>query len=945
MGQEADLSSLISELGHQQWEVRQRAADSLRRLGHDAADALPELRSALYNDSDYDVRESALGAIAAIDADHAAVLADLEKGLSDPWANVRTRAAREFADLRGVREEAVERLWSFLGRDDDRTVTEVAVRSLEHLASPREVLASALDRLASGNEAQVRGAIAVLWSTAEPIDAGQLEAQAPEALRTLGYVPALYELGWLLVRNLDAATVERLVMDDPQIDQWKRGELLAGDYEDRVVAGLAQRRPDDVISAMLATLDLGAGGHFDAALALLGRHGLIARMDPAQHDALESAVFRAVEQGLGVQHLAALGDPVATLRRALEMVQLTPTLVESMVASDLVDQYWADLSDPFVGILAMALDHPSGYVRERAADLVRTHARDVVRHARGRDIAQKLEALPGRQDVDQRAAQLALTELRQEQRSTRTDQLVEVLRTGDDSARIETVNDILGDSTPEATRALVHEFATWIACEEGQIVEVVGEAIRSWPSTVLPLLDQWDRGLELDDHVRARLVEVVVPRDLRADVCHLLDGQELPRPRLREIRDWIGETHPSTPGPMPADPTANGNLTERQRGRAMAALTLEMVTRVLNEECAKRALAVRRRFARLLADMSDERFFEESEREKFDAITRQLRRHAVRILGRRLATEQDITTRESIARALGNLGGREAVDVLTRAIVDDERTKASRQDLLARYYLEPSKARSDEAAQILHGAVAEAKRTLLLLQILNALFFLAALAVTIVGAVIVLRGDHAIEIVGGTVTTLAGIVGIVIQVLREPLVRIQNAVTRLVQVETAFASFIWELNLNGTYIQSQYVADGRLEDEHIARTVGRIENAMHLAMDLVARYAEEGGSAPAPRLTAITPTSARGGTQLVLRGMALLPPSSNGAAAGIVAIDHVPIAAKGMTWHDDRIEFALPDDVVTVGPEARTVWVNAVVNGMETNALPLLVAAPPAPAP
>ena len=63
-----------------------------------------------------------------------------------------------------------------------------------------------------------------------------------------------------------------------------------------------------------------------------------------------------------------------------------------------------------------------------------------------------------------------------------------------------------------------------------------------------------------------------------------------------------------------------------------------------------RALIVRRTFARLLADMSDDRFFEEGEQDTFDQIEAQLRRHAVRILGRRLADEEDITTRESIAR-------------------------------------------------------------------------------------------------------------------------------------------------------------------------------------------------------------------------------------------------------------------------------------------------------
>jgi hypothetical protein len=62
----------------------------------------------------------------------------------------------------------------------------------------------------------------------------------------------------------------------------------------------------------------------------------------------------------------------------------------------------------------------------------------------------------------------------------------------------------------------------------------------------------------------------------------------------------------------------------------------------------------------------------------------------------------------------------------------------------------------------------------------------------------------------------------------------------LVQVETAFTSFIWELNLNGTYIQSKYVAKGESHDEDIKQTVDRIEGAMNLAMILVAVYTEEG---------------------------------------------------------------------------------------------------------
>ena len=311
--------------------------------------------------------------------------------------------------------------------------------------------------------------------------------------------------------------------------------------------------------------------------------------------------------------------------------------------------------------------------------------------------------------------------------------------------------------------------------------------------------------------------------------------------------------------------------------------------------------------------MSDDRFFEEGEQETFDQIEAQLRRHAVRILGRRLADEEDITTRESIARTLAGVGGREAVDVLTRAIVDDERTKSKRQELLAKYYLEPSKTRSDEAAQILHGAVVAAKRTLNLLQALNVLFFLVALGLIAGGAILAFTGGDAAEIIGGSLAGLSGVVAIIIQVLREPLAGIQNAVTRLVQVETAFAAFIWELNLNGTYIQSQYVSTGLLKDEHIRQTVERIENAMHLAMASVARYVEDGTIASIPRPSAIFPTSAGDGARITLRGQSLKPPGRNGARPGIVAVDHMPLATVNAVWEEDRVEFDLPPHAVALG--------------------------------
>jgi IPT/TIG domain len=165
-------------------------------------------------------------------------------------------------------------------------------------------------------------------------------------------------------------------------------------------------------------------------------------------------------------------------------------------------------------------------------------------------------------------------------------------------------------------------------------------------------------------------------------------------------------------------------------------------------------------------------------------------------------------------------------------------------------------------------------------------------------------------------------------------------VTRLVQVETAFTSFIWELNLNGTYIQSQYVAEGILSDHDIASTVTRIEGAMHLAMDLVARYTEEGRVPMLPRVNSIVPASGTPGSPVSLHGNGLKGThGGNSKQPCRIAVNHVPLGVPDATWGDSMVNFRLPQ----LPDGARTgdaVWISLVVDGYETNALPFRVVKP-----
>ncbi len=244
---------------------------------------------------------------------------------------------------------------------------------------------------------------------------------------------------------------------------------------------------------------------------------------------------------------------------------------------------------------------------------------------------------------------------------------------------------------------------------------------------------------------------------------------------------------------------------------------------------------VRRQIVRLLAEMSEERFFG-SDFELFESILAELHRHAVPILAENLDEESDIEIREDTARLLTNVGGREAVAALTRVITGDERTRLFRQELLATYYLDPSKARGEQASQILQEALGEAHRTMRLYQGLNVTVFVAGLVMLAAGLAASFLGHESATKFLGTMTALGAFGGLIVQLIHDPLERIQRSIANLVQIETAFTSFIWELNLNNTYIQSQYVANGKLSDESIESTIRRIDDSLNLTMNLVSIF-------------------------------------------------------------------------------------------------------------
>ena len=413
--------------------------------------------------------------------------------------------------------------------------------------------------------------------------------------------------------------------------------------------------------------------------------------------------------------------------------------------------------------------------------------------------------------------------------------------------------------------------------------------------------------------------------------------REALRTVIRQWREWImtGANQPMVENvaeEIHALPLAVPLLVDE-----VAQVRADSVAAERGDEGERGKLRFRRRLARQLADMSDPRRFAEDAQKQARAIQEELNKYAVPVVARRLPEEDDLEVRENFARTLGNVGGHQAVDALAHAVVAEERTRARRQELLATYYLEPSKAREEEAATILKEAVKEAKRTLRLLQGINIVVIAVGLLVLLVGLFVSFNSEELSARVAGVLVSLGGLSGVIVQLIRSPLERIQNAMGRLVQVETAFTSFIWELNLNGTYIQSQYVARGRLEDAEIAQTAGRIEDAMRATMHLVAAYTDE-GKRQMPRIHALFPAAGEPGTTLTVDGEYLHAAGQRSKARGMIAVNHVPMKAPVLSWDEHEVTFVLPSTL-----EGGTAWVSLLAGGVETNALPFVVWKSPGP--
>ncbi|MCB0596423.1 MAG: hypothetical protein H6557_21005 [Lewinellaceae bacterium] len=502
-----------------------------------------------------------------------------------------------------------------------------------------------------------------------------------------------------------------------------------------------------------------------------------------------------------------------------------------------------------------------------------------------------------------------------------------------------------------ALKTILGKCASWVASDQNAtLVDRAAQKARYTPAAVLALINLLNnrqdfqiKDEEVRKYVRRRVLEEQQnPTLSRVFSDGKLSDQELDSHTTEEIYKWCYSQKEQSKAYADLVSSQEENIRKKD-GVLIPRRVFDLAKSILKlqeqNEMKERELVVQKWITQLLSEMSDRWFFEDK-MDIYAQIKSQLERLAIEPLSKRLPQEENLDIRENLVKILGNIGGRVAVDALVRTVTGEERERAARQELLSEYYLKPSKARSEEASILLNDAVDNAKKTMRLLQQLNVATF-AMGAILIMGGVII---SVASQELGGRVTGvlagLGGLAAILTQFLKDPLERIQRAMADLVQVQTAFTSFVWELNLNGTYIQSQYVAEGILTDFDLRQTIGRIDHAMERTMHLIHVYADGQDLKQPPQLHYLVQNSGKPGSTVTIFGQSLLGTKERSDKDKFqLAINHQPTDAHIETWTDQMVMFSLDGNLLGKSNGSPRLWASLLLNGIETNALPFTVEA------
>jgi hypothetical protein len=143
------------------------------------------------------------------------------------------------------------------------------------------------------------------------------------------------------------------------------------------------------------------------------------------------------------------------------------------------------------------------------------------------------------------------------------------------------------------------------------------------------------------------------------------------------------------------------------------------------------------------------------------------------------------------------------------------------------------------------------------------------------------------------------------------------------------------------------VAEGLLTDFDLRQTIGRIDHAMERTMHLIQVYADGQDLKTPTQLHYLIQNEVKGGLTITLFGQSLRGTGEpNDKDKFGLAINHKPVDTHIELWTDQMVIFTLDDTAADYNGSSR-LWASLLLNGQETNALPitLVTAAAAAPAP
>lgn len=386
----------------------------------------------------------------------------------------------------------------------------------------------------------------------------------------------------------------------------------------------------------------------------------------------------------------------------------------------------------------------------------------------------------------------------------------------------------------EAVKELVDRWVTWIAQDNLQpLVYDTAEHLRTNKHAVLPLVEYFAReDFELTDSLKRIIIQQKIPKDFQSIALSCFAPYLSAKEKIGDVTDQslLAMSQILLDGLGPEIPEIASLKEEYLRKKLDdKTLTDQTIALLWKSERNRRQLELYRQISSILVHMSDSRFYPDDN--KYIEVKRELEKHALPVLIFKLPVRQDPETRWHMALMMGYLGGRTAIDSLVQQFIGVEATRASRQKMLNEYYLEPTRQHSRESSQILASVVQDARSTMRLVRILNVIVFGVGVVLLLTGVAVAILTTDPWTRLAGALTGLGGLSGVILELIRNPLDSIQRSLEKLVRTETVFTNFIWELNMNGAYIQSRYVANGILSDVDIEQTKERMKDALALAMN------------------------------------------------------------------------------------------------------------------